>query len=39
MLLLLPALLQGDTYRWIKEIGNAMAHRVVTVTVVCRRDV
>ncbi|MFF8644289.1 ABC transporter permease [Streptomyces sp. NPDC015345] len=23
-LLLLPAVLQGDTYRWVKEIGNAM---------------
>ncbi|MGW0535411.1 ABC transporter permease subunit [Streptomyces sp. NPDC003032] len=23
-LLLLPALFQGDTYRWVKEIGNAM---------------
>jgi len=24
VLLLLPALLGGDTYRWVKEIGNAM---------------
>ena len=23
-LLLLPALFQGETYRWVKEIGNAM---------------
>ncbi|AZM52420.1 ABC transporter permease [Streptomyces sp. WAC 01529] len=75
-LLLLPALFQGDTYRWVKEIGNAMPLTawgrlvenpgaaalpekypvtlteawavfaawplvavVVTVTVVCRRDV
>ncbi|WP_208545490.1 hypothetical protein [Streptomyces sp. Tu 2975] len=24
VLLLLPALFQGETYRWVKEIGNAM---------------
>jgi hypothetical protein len=24
VLLLLPALFQGETYQWVKEIGNAM---------------
>jgi ABC-2 type transport system permease protein len=24
VLLLLPSLFQGETYRWVKEIGNAM---------------
>jgi ABC-2 type transport system permease protein len=26
LLLLLPALFQGETYRWVKEIGNAMPY-------------
>jgi ABC-2 type transport system permease protein len=26
LLLLLPALFQGETYRWVKEIGNAMLY-------------
>ncbi|MFE0173905.1 ABC transporter permease [Streptomyces sp. NPDC059002] len=32
-LLLLPALFGGETYRWVKEIGNAMPHTAWTALV------